>query len=85
MMEFEAQKKSTGVTYLLWFFLGGFGIHRFYLGSIGVGAVMLICTLLGIFLLFPFIVTAVIGIYDLFTIPSQVRTYNQNLISKIGA
>ncbi len=29
--------KSLAVTYLLWFFLGGFGAHRFYLGSIGIG------------------------------------------------
>ncbi len=29
--------KSLGVTYLLWFFLGGFGAHRFYLGSIAIG------------------------------------------------
>ncbi|MFG0283865.1 MAG: TM2 domain-containing protein [Phycisphaerales bacterium JB039] len=25
--------KSTTVAYLLWFFLGGFGAHRFYLGK----------------------------------------------------
>lgn len=29
--------KSLTVTYLLWFFLGSFGAHRFYLGSIAIG------------------------------------------------
>ncbi|MCP3902207.1 MAG: TM2 domain-containing protein [Planctomycetes bacterium] len=29
------ENKSTGVAYLLWFFLGGFGAHRFYCGRTG--------------------------------------------------
>ncbi len=32
------EKKSAGVSYLLWFFLGIFALHRFYLGKIGSGA-----------------------------------------------
>lgn len=32
MMRFEADRKSQLVAYLLWFFLGFFGAHRFYLG-----------------------------------------------------
>ena len=32
--------KSMGTTYLLWFFLGGFGAHRFYLGYAVSGAGM---------------------------------------------
>lgn len=28
----EINKKSTGLAFALWFFLGGFGAHRFYLG-----------------------------------------------------
>ncbi|MBS0562937.1 MAG: TM2 domain-containing protein [Proteobacteria bacterium] len=32
------EKKSAGVAYLLWFFLGGFSAHRFYLGKPGVAA-----------------------------------------------
>lgn len=35
--EFTKKKKSTGATWLLWFFLGGLGGHRYYLGSIGRG------------------------------------------------
>src|SRR5690349_1865524 len=26
------EAKSTGLAYVLWFFLGGLGMHRFYLG-----------------------------------------------------
>jgi len=32
------EKKSTGVGYLLWFFLAGFSVHRFYLGRPGTAA-----------------------------------------------
>lgn len=31
--EYENQKKSMVVAYLLWFFLGGLGGHRFYIGK----------------------------------------------------
>jgi len=39
--------KSTGVAYLLWFFFGGIGAHKFYLGRPGVGALYI-----GMFVLF---------------------------------
>lgn len=39
--------KSKVAAALLSVFLGMLGIHRFYLGRVGSGAVMLICTVLG--------------------------------------
>ena len=52
--------KNKIVAALLAFFLGGFGIHKFYLGKNGAGIVMLLCSLFGIILLF--IPTIIIGI-----------------------
>nr|WP_298102170.1 TM2 domain-containing protein [uncultured Shinella sp.] len=40
--------KSTGVAYLLWFFTGGLGGHRFYLGRTGSAVAMLILFILGL-------------------------------------
>ncbi len=61
-----AQQKSVGIAYLLWFFLGAFGAHQFYLGKTG-RAVSYIFTLgwLGIGLLI-----------DLFTMSKQVQAAN---------
>ncbi|NIA22445.1 MAG: NINE protein [Anaerolineaceae bacterium] len=65
--------RTTGTAYLLWFFLGFLGVHKFYLGKPVLG-VLYACTLgfLGIGL-----------IIDLFTIPTQVRAINYKLAGKI--
>lgn len=63
------EKPSTGAAYLLCFFLGGFGIHRFYLGQKGTGAVMLILglTIIGL------IISGLWAFIDLFLIPGIIR------------
>jgi len=57
------EKKSSGVAYLLWFFLGGFAAHRFYLGAVGTavaqiallwGGLLLSAVLIGIPMLMAF-------------------------------
>ena len=50
MLRYDANRKSAGVAYLLWFFLGGLGVHRFYVGSTGVGIVYVVLFLLGLLL-----------------------------------
>ena len=58
--------KSLGVAYVLWFFLGIIGVHHFYMGKIGRGILWLLT--LGL---------AGIGwLWDLFTLPGQMRQVN---------
>ena len=40
------RSKSTGIAYLLWFFLGSFGGHRFYFGKTGSAIGLIALTLL---------------------------------------
>ena len=84
MMRYDAGKKSVGIAYLLWFFLGGIGIHRFYLGKWASGLLILGCTVLA-FVTFGLtaIITGVYAIWDLFTIPGKVRRHNERLIASL--
>lgn len=55
-VQLEKSEKSWVVALLLCFFLGNAGIHRFYLGKIGTGILMLItCGGAGIWTLIDFI------------------------------
>ncbi len=71
--------KSVGVTYFLAIFLGGLGIHRFYLGYTGSAVAMLIMSIVGWLTLVLFIGAALliaVGIWiivDLFLIPGMVQ------------
>lgn len=38
--EMDKKKKSKGIATLLWFFTGGLGGHRYYLGDIGYAVAM---------------------------------------------
>ena len=91
MMMFEANKKSTAVAYLLWFFLGGLGGHRFYLGKTGSAVAQLLLLIFGLLL----IVAAGIGfllllplwiwvLVDAFLIPGWIRTQNSLLAAQLG-
>ena len=41
-IELDRRRKSTGVTYGLWFFLSWLGIHKFYLGRIATGIIYVV-------------------------------------------
>jgi TM2 domain-containing membrane protein YozV len=90
MMRYDANKRSAGIAYLLWFFFGCFGAHRFYLKQTGTAVAMLVITILSIALTFVVIGLfglAAIGIWvlvDAFLIPGLTRKYNNQLISEIG-
>lgn len=63
--DIEVSEKGFVPTILLCFFLGAFGIHRFYVGKVGTGILMLI-TLggLGIWTLIDFIIIVTGGFKD---------------------
>lgn len=60
----DVQQKRI-VAAVLAFFLGGLGVHKFYLGKNTAGIIMLCCTLFGIILLFiPTIIVAIIAFIE---------------------
>ena len=82
---FEANRKSTGAAYLLWFFLGGFGAHRFYLGRTGSAAAQLLLMLLGWIPLFlGWIVLGIWWLVDAFLIPDIIRSDNLHTIQALS-
>jgi TM2 domain-containing membrane protein YozV len=89
-MHFEANKKSMGVAYLLWFFLGGFGVHRFYAGRTQ-SAVLQLGSMIAIYVLALAVSPAfymlglVFGIWtmaDAFLIPGMIREHNNDLTGR---
>lgn len=62
----DNQSKSSILTWLLWFFLGTFGAHRFYHGKMGSAISMLVLTALGYittFILIGFVFLAIVWIW----------------------
>lgn len=88
---YDAHKKSTLVAYLLWWFVGWLGIHRFYLGEIGSGILMLL--LFVISLVLTLILIGYVGlaiwwlwwVVDAFLIPGMVTSYNVGLVEELDA
>ena len=66
--------KSKGIAYLLWFFLGWAGIHRFYVGKVVTGIIYLLT--FGLLGLGWFI--------DLFLLSGYVDTYNALHLAQLG-
>jgi hypothetical protein len=87
--ELAKYKKSTALAYVLWFFLGGLGIHKFYIGKPGMGIFYLLLlagltagTITGIArgMESAMIIAGSCGLLlgillliDLFTIPRQIK------------
>ncbi|MEQ8814844.1 MAG: TM2 domain-containing protein [Thalassobaculum sp.] len=89
LMRFDAAKKSVLVAYLLWFFLGFFGLHRIYLGYVLSGLLMLALWAVGtalsiiligyVILVLPFLWWLV----DALLIPGLARDRNNAIIAEI--
>ena len=83
-MLYHANAKSTGVANLLWFFLGGLGEHRFYLGRSGTAVCQLLLGLFGWLPLFAgWIVLGLWLLVDAFLIPSISSNENQQLAYRL--
>ncbi|MBV7259368.1 TM2 domain-containing protein [Erythrobacter crassostreae] len=78
-MVFEANRKSMGIAYLLWLFLGFFGVHRFYAGSTKTGVMQLVLALsvVGWLVLIPWLLA------DLVLIPGMIRDENMKTINML--
>ena len=90
LMRFEAAKKSVLVGYLLWFFLGYFGVHRFYLGYVASGLLLLALWLIGSALaIIPIVgwialtVPFLWWLIDALLIPGLARDSNHRIIAEI--
>ena len=89
-MRYDADRKSALLGYILWFFLGWFGLLRMYFGRIGSGLAML--ALQGLSWLTHFILIGYVGfailalwwLIDALLIPGMARTYNNRLIDRLS-
>jgi len=81
LLLYDANRKSAVVAYILWFFLGWFGAHNFYLGRKGVGIAQVLLTISVI----GWFITIVWVLVDAFLIPGWVRRENNLLLMQLGA
>jgi len=90
MMQYDAGKKTALIAYLLWWFLGWLGAHRFYLGQTGIAVGQLVLFFVSLILTFVFVGLlgfVALGIWlivDAFLIPGVIQRHNQELAQKLS-
>lgn len=75
----EISPKSRLATVLLAWFLGTFGLHRFYIGKIGTGVAILILGILG------WSTTWVFGLGFLFLVAAGIWVFIDFIVALLGA
>lgn len=89
--QYDIEKKSLLVAYLLWFFLGYIGAHRFYLGRpvsalmmLALSGVVLVLTLITFGLLsFLWFIVGLWWLIDALLIPGIVAGRNSSIADQI--
>lgn len=90
LMTFESNKKSVGLAFVFWFFLGGLGGHRFYLGRTGSAVAQLLLSIFGwltIVVGFGLLLLIPLGIWllvDAFLISGMVESHNNALMARLN-
>lgn len=93
----EDYNKSHLLSYLMFFFFGFFGIHKFYIGKVGMGILYNVLSLLSFIAFMGFVaepfppasmivppcLLGILLLYDLFSIPSQIRKEKQKKKQRI--
>lgn len=90
MMAYDTHKKDMAIAYVLWYFVGIFGAHRFYMGQNGSGAAMLTLTIVSIPLffvvigIFTYLAVFIWWIVDAFILHEWVKNHNFHLMHSLG-
>lgn len=92
-MLYDAGKRSIAAAYVLWFFFGWLGAHRFYLGRKLSGAIMIALAVLAWYRIIAvegagFLAFIVLGLWvlvDAALIPSMARSANLQSAKALGA
>ncbi|PXA99972.1 hypothetical protein DMC47_00460 [Nostoc sp. 3335mG] len=89
--QYDIEKKNPIIAYVLWFFLGYAGIHRFYLGKVLSGLVMLllsgsilVLTLISFgFLGFLWFIVGLWWLIDALLIPGMIAGRNSRIADRV--
>ncbi|UDI77485.1 TM2 domain-containing protein [Staphylococcus taiwanensis] len=76
------QSRKTNIAYLFWFFLGGFGAHRFYMGKTGSAIALLLVSLITVWFTLG-IPTFIWVVIDAFLIPGWIREDQERIRQQV--
>ena len=77
--EIAFKEKELVIAYLLWFFLGVLGVHRFYLGRVKTGVAQLLMGTIGAFLIFPLFILGIWWLADAYFVYKYTEEHNLSM------